>query len=1562
MIHGDNDATDETTDGLPTRSDPAETVHGSDDSSTDFSHATAMARDARLSINQARTQSVVRAEPKINGYEILGEISRGGMGVVYRARQLSANRLVALKMILGGAAASEQQIARFFIEAEAAANLDHPGIVPIFDVGTQDGLPYYSMGLVDGQSLKEHLDDGVLPSRSAAKLVLQIAQAIDYAHVQGTIHRDLKPANILIKQRSLGTHGSGEVNADSGSGLASGSARSTGSSINWFPVVTDFGLAKQISEDSGLTGTDQMLGTPSYMAPEQAIGNVKAIDCRSDIYAMGTILYESLTGRPPFVGANWRDVVHQLENAEPVQPSSLNRSVDRDLETICLKCLEKEPSRRYQSSAELAAELQRYLNHEPIHARPLGRFGRLARWSRRNPMVAMLTGCTATAMLLGTAVSLYWASVAEVRARDAARAEAVASAAASEANLQRLEATAQRVEATSQRDQAQQQLYQSLVNESRFLRLAKLQGWRPLSMESLARAGDLAAADGNVANLRGELLTTLSQMDCRDVPVINPPHQFTVRSLQFSPDGGLLASHGFDGSRAIWNVTDEGLKYESSYTELPPQDFTRRMYSPFAPMPAAQWLDDNQTLISSDWSGGIRSDGLTHVSLSDQRINVFVKGLDRSQVGDRLAVGWSDGLASVHDLHSGVAIHKVQATTTTTWNPVAISPNGRWLATLGDSTNVKLHDLSRPDDPASIIIVHADDVRSLQFSQDGKWLVSGSMDNTARLYLIEQRRELAPLIGHSGRVNDVAISSGAEWIATASDDETVRLWDARTSREQIVLSPKIGPVTSVAFSPDGQHLACAFSQLKCYRIEELPFRQTYQGHDYSTTDAVFHPQCPLLITTSGTQQYGFWQTSEKPRWQISLGTALDERPAHSNNSPRGTQISPDGRWLVAASNSFTNGPKDDHSLSLWDLHSDADQPRLLKGHTIDVTSIGFSPTSKHLVSLDRNGGSYVWQTETGSRSDKLTGSTNPLTKVVFLDETTYLQVFANGKVVRRRINDSKVITSRTWTEFSPSAMAYAPTTGVLVVADSDGIVRQIDVASLDPIRTIVPTPSGVIRELTFSHSGKLLVIGHSDGGWTMWDATSWSEIIDVGHRQRHGLAAALQSIQSISFSPNDRYLALCRDTEEFEVWDLHLAFDSLAHTGLDANRLARLFSRKTWPTLPLPKLVRGRPQSTVDLSSSSAVEHSLAGIHAAIGEPESAESIYKLAHGLDRLVQVRERRSEHGWLLRDLTDLSENASKSAVKTVLEAYLATARYAAGNQQQAIAMFQAMSFPADQSETEYFASLIAKDQHARNHQLNELHAGVINDMLAYASECRDEWTLRWLTQRTPPAIYTLYNHDSHAGALASDQWKLAFASVAAENINSTLEEIATSASQQYLPPLSLGRHAELIGTLKLPLEAEALDDEPFDWQIAKNKVVLIDVWAPWCAPCMRVNPRIKEWTEKFGADNFVAISLSKYDGYDWDDEKNTGSINRELSEPEQRESIQRFAAHHEMLHPLGMISKQTFLDLGVQYIPQLMVFDHTGKLRHIGVGAGEATFDSIEEVLSEYCIEEPEHKSD
>jgi len=335
------------------------------------------------------------ADSRIGDYELQHEIARGGMGVVYKARQTSLNRSVALKMILSGQLASEDDIKRFRMEAGAAAQLDHPGIVPIYEIGEHQGQPYFSMGLVEGESLAARIADGPLAPHEAAKLVSSIAAAVDYAHQRGVIHRDLKPGNVLIDQHNT-------------------------------PKVTDFGLAKRVDADSNLTGTGDILGTPSYMPPEQAGGELEKIGPASDIYSLGAILYCLLTARPPFQAARPLDTVLQVIAQDPVPPTQLNPTVDKDLETICLKCLEKPLERRYTSAAALKADLDRFLNNEPIHARRISSAAKLWRWCRRKPLVASLVAAVVISVIFGVGFTTYFAMEARLRAQQAEETTTIA--------------------------------------------------------------------------------------------------------------------------------------------------------------------------------------------------------------------------------------------------------------------------------------------------------------------------------------------------------------------------------------------------------------------------------------------------------------------------------------------------------------------------------------------------------------------------------------------------------------------------------------------------------------------------------------------------------------------------------------------------------------------------------------------------------------------------------------------------------------------------------------------------------------------------------------------------------------------------------------------------------------------------------------------------------------------------------------------------------------------------------------------------------------------------------
>src|SRR5438094_5694138 len=355
---------------------PVDCVAGDDSSAValakadDPGHTNKLVGDAVPTPHDKKTVRADELLGELGDYELVEEIGLGGQGVVFRARQKSLNRTVALKVISLGQWASKAHLKRFRLEAEAAARLEHPGIVQIHEVGERDGSCYFSMKFIEGGQLDEVARREPIPIRRAVELMANVARTVHYAHEHGILHRDIKPGNILLDAK-------GE------------------------PHLTDFGLARLLETESSVTQTLDVLGTPSYMAPEQAVGNNAAVSSATDVYGLGAVLYQLLTGQPPFAGGTTYETIKLLLDTEPRQPRLLNPKIDRDLNTICLKCLEKDPKRRYPSALALAEDLERWLKHEPIQARRTGIFARGKKWVRRNPSIAVMA-----AMLLVLAVPL----------------------------------------------------------------------------------------------------------------------------------------------------------------------------------------------------------------------------------------------------------------------------------------------------------------------------------------------------------------------------------------------------------------------------------------------------------------------------------------------------------------------------------------------------------------------------------------------------------------------------------------------------------------------------------------------------------------------------------------------------------------------------------------------------------------------------------------------------------------------------------------------------------------------------------------------------------------------------------------------------------------------------------------------------------------------------------------------------------------------------------------------------------------------------------------------------
>jgi serine/threonine-protein kinase len=435
-------------------------------------------------VRDASPERTNRPVPAIEGYEVLGELGRGGMGVVYRARQVLLNRSCVLKMILAGAHADSESVVRFLAEAAAVARLQHANIVQIHHIGVADGLPYFELEYVEGGSLDRRLDGTPWPAHRAAELVEALARGAAEAHRQGIIHRDLKPGNVLL--------------------TADGT-----------PKITDFGLAKSLAGDSGLTRTDSIMGSPSYMAPEQAAGQAKLLGPLADVYSLGAILYELLTGGAPFRGTTVLEIIEQVKHTEPVPPSRLVPGLPRDVVTIALKCLQKEPGKRYDSAAALADDLRRFLRGESILARPVGPIMRGWRWCRRNPVVAGLAAALTAILVLATAASLvaYGRMSRLARGERVARLAAVREMQAAEHAREQEAAQRQRAEANFHRARAAVDGYLTKVSESQLLNVPGLQPLRRELLESALRFyQDFLEERGDDPTLRVELAATQSRI------------------------------------------------------------------------------------------------------------------------------------------------------------------------------------------------------------------------------------------------------------------------------------------------------------------------------------------------------------------------------------------------------------------------------------------------------------------------------------------------------------------------------------------------------------------------------------------------------------------------------------------------------------------------------------------------------------------------------------------------------------------------------------------------------------------------------------------------------------------------------------------------------------------------------------------------------------------------------------------------------------------------------------------------------------------------------------------
>jgi WD40 repeat protein len=884
----------------------------------------------------------------VPGYEVLAEVGRGGMGVVYKARHRGLGRAVALKMILAGAGAGPDERGRFRTEAEAVARLQHPNIVQVHDAGEHEGRPYLALELVEGGSLKDALDGTPQPARRAAELVETLARAIHHAHQKGIVHRDLKPANVLL--------------------TADGS-----------PKLTDFGLAKLVAGPAGAAGPTRsgaVVGTPSYMAPEQAAGRAGQVGPAADVYALGALMYELLTGRPPFRAAAPLDTLLQVLHDEPVPVRRLQPKVPRDLETVCHKCLHKDPARRYVSAEALADDLRRFRNGEPVRARPVSRVERLGRWCRRHPARAAAAGLALVAVLSGVALVIGAVFTARLREKQGQTEAALA-----EVQKYRCQLALERgLTLCEQGDVAGGVLWLSHSLEiapaqdadlQRDIR-ANLAGWgrqvhplRGILPHAGIVRGVAFSPDGKLVLTGSYDKTARLWRTSTGKPVGTWPHPDRVHAVAFSPDGTTAATGSRDGTVRLWDAASglplprEPMRHEDSVWSVAfsadgktlltgSRDKTGRLWEVTTGKLIGQPLQhQGDVLVATfcpDGESVVTAGEGAAPRLWDKRgtgpyreatwghSDLWVTALAFSRERRTVLTGTGTGIAQLWDVRTGKPLSPPLQHQMTLWT-VAFSPDGKSFATGGMDGLTRLWETATAK-PLGAPLRHQDQVAALTFSPDGQTLLTASVDQTARLWDVSPGQPLGTPLPHAGYVYAAVFSPDGKLVLTGSHDRTVRLWDATAGKE--VWGQPLrhqGFVYAVAFSPDGKTIATTSSEedYAAYLWETATGRRLAGPlrHDAQIWAVTFSPDGQTLLTGS--------EDKKARLWEVATGKLRCELPHHDD--VRAAAFSPDGKIVGTASQ--------DETACLWEAATGKLVATL--PHQAAVVALAFSPLDGRTV-------------------------------------------------------------------------------------------------------------------------------------------------------------------------------------------------------------------------------------------------------------------------------------------------------------------------------------------------------------------------------------------------------------------------------------------------------------------------------------------------------------------------------------------------------------------------------------------------------------------------------------
>jgi len=1005
------------------------------------------------------------------------------MGIVYKARHRKLQRVVALKVTRAGDLALAGEMQRFQVEVQAVAKLDHPTIVPIFEAGEVDGRCYFSMALVEGQSLAQRIAERPLPPREAAELMRQVAGAIAYAHAQGVIHRDLKPGNILMDR--------------------------TGQ-----PRVTDFGLAKRADADSSLTQAGQVMGTPSYMSPEQAEGKTEQVGTLADVYSLGATLYCLLTGRPPFQAASVVETLKQVVEREPVPPRQLNPAVDRDLETICLKCLEKRPERRYVSATALADDLKCFLEDRPIQARRASELEKLARWCRRNRLVAASLGVVIVVFLTAFALVSwsYW------RAEDARRDEAY-----------------QRGQADLARDAAQEKEKAERWERYRANIVAAASALQLHNIESARRALDgapsehrnwewrhlhsqldeaHAVADGTENSLwlqafhGRQFVFSLTPLDGK-IRLVDPVSDRTLGTLPtklagmtdvvLSPTAGHLACSE-DGTIRLWDVPAGS---EIAVWQFPKGE-TSLWFSP-----------DGRRLVVRAGDGTMHLLNVLQprkIALLGTRADVRVRRNAFSADGRRFAM-LEESHVTVWDITAGKQVADIRLERSLAF-ALALNQDGTRLLIGGGFPDnaIRLWDVATGKQTA-LARGHTNYFTWVEFSPSGAHIASCSPDQTVRLWDGKTLQPLTIMRGHTGPIITLAFSPDGKRLVTWSDDRSLRLWDAATGELVTVLLGQEGLPRWLAFSQDGAYVIAGDDHHTCrlWNVRQLE-QNVLRGHTSYVYDVAFSADGTRLASAA-------WDSTVRI-WDAATGTPTAALK-HDHKIVGGVAFSPDGKLVASVAR--------DKKVWVWDMASGKAR-HIFHANTGGMTDphAAFNGRGTLLAQGGNDGWVHFWDPVSGALAGKLPPANELITDVAFSRDGSVLASAGERTVrlwdvaTRKPLADLKG--HQEWVE----RVAFSPDGRVIASASRDKTARIWDSKTYRELAKL--DHGSLLYGLAFSPDNSRLATACADNTVRLWDLATYQEVAELRWHAAY--------VHAVAFSPDGTRLVSASGDHTLRIWDM----------------------------------------------------------------------------------------------------------------------------------------------------------------------------------------------------------------------------------------------------------------------------------------------------------------------------------------------------------------------------------------------------------------------------------------